>query len=107
MAKIYPKFGGLLLNDASWDAENVIVGVSYSKYLASILRPGRIPGQKDPVVEKPKTGGGGNNNNDNNNNNKGGGNVKPIDSGSVDEPDEPSRPRGPSGPILIFNGKFK
>lgn len=54
MSKIYPKFGGVLINDASWDVENVIVGVPYSQYIASVLRPGRIPGQKDPVTEKPK-----------------------------------------------------
>ena len=99
MAKNYPKFGGILLNDASWDAENVIVGVSYSKYLASIVRPGRIPGQKDPVTQPPTKGSGGNNNN-------GGGNKKPTVSLPVSEkPDEPSKPKGPRGPILIFNGK--
>jgi len=53
LAKTYPKFGGVLLNDASWDTENKVVEVPYSKYIASVLRPGRLPGQKVVVTKPP------------------------------------------------------
>ena len=40
------------MNDVSWDMENQVLSVPYSQYIASILRPGRLPGQPDPVTTK-------------------------------------------------------
>ena len=97
MAKIYPKLGGLLLNDASWDAENVVVGVPYSKYLASVLRPGLNGGQTDPpptLPPKVSQGGG----------SGGGGGSKGTEINIG--PEVTDRPYRYTGPVLIFNGKF-
>ena len=40
MRLLYNKFGGVILNDASWDYENKKDGVMYSKFISEVLDGG-------------------------------------------------------------------